>query len=78
MSDPIHPARQMRFAALMAGLDHARALGFVQRRLNAAAGLHLFVYTTRCVYEDAWDDFTLIARGLVVDAEHGRIVHAVP
>ena len=74
MSDPIHPARQIPFATLMAGLDRARTLGFVQRRIDAAAGLHLFVYTTRCVYEDAWDDFTVIARGLMIDAKDGRIV----
>ncbi|WP_428394641.1 RNA ligase [Lichenicoccus sp.] len=73
MSEPIHPARQIPFATLMAGLERARALGLVYRRLNAAAGLQLFIYTTRCVYEDAWDDFTVVARGLIVDAKQGRI-----
>jgi hypothetical protein len=45
---PVHPARQMPFATLMAGLERARALGFVRRRVNTAAGLQLFIYTPRC------------------------------
>jgi RNA ligase len=74
MTHPIHPARQMPFATLMAGLERAREQGFVHRRVNAAAGLHLFIYTPRCVYEDGWDDFAVMARGLIIDAEAGRVV----
>lgn len=74
MSDPIHPARQMPFAALMAGLERARGLGFVHRRINSAAGLQLFIYTPRCVYEDGWDEFTVMARGLIVDEAAGQVV----
>jgi RNA ligase len=64
----------MPFATLMAGLDRARALGFVYRRVNSATGLQLFIYTPRCVYEDGWDEFSIIARGLIVDEQAGRIV----
>jgi RNA ligase len=74
MSDPIHPARQMPFDTLMAGLERARGLGFVHRRLSAEAGLQLFIYTPRCVYEDGWDEFAVMARGLIVDADAGRVV----
>jgi len=74
MSDVIHPARQIPFDALMAGLDRARDLGFVHRRLHPTTGLQLFIYTQRCVYEDGWDAFTLMARGLILDATTNRVV----
>jgi RNA ligase len=70
----IHPARQMPFDALMEGLERARGLGFVHRRRHDATGLELFIYTPRCVYEDGWDAFTVLARGLIVDAAAKRVV----
>ena len=75
MSDPlIHPARQMPFTALLAGLERARGLGFVHRRVNSAAGLQLFIYTPRCVYDDGWDEFTVMARGLILDEVAGQVI----
>jgi RNA ligase len=70
----IHPAREQKFEDLTAGLRRAAASGFVHRRACPRLGLHLYVYTPRCVYEDGWDDFTLMARGLILDEEAGRIV----
>lgn len=74
MSDLIHPARQMPFTALLAGLERARGLGFVHRRVNRAAGLQLFIYTPRCVYDDGWDEFTVMARGLILDEVAGQVI----
>jgi RNA ligase len=74
MSVPIHPARQMPFPTLLVGLERARGLGFVHRRVNRAAGLQLFVYTPRCVYDDGWDEFTVMARGLILDEAAGQVV----
>jgi hypothetical protein len=74
MTDPIHPARQMPYDDLMAGLERARALGFVHRRASAGGDLHLYVYTPRCVYEDGWDAFTRLARGLIIDEAARRLV----
>jgi RNA ligase len=70
----IHPARAQKFEDLIAGLRRAVAAGFVHRRACARLGLHLYVYTPRCVYEDGWDDFSRMARGLILDEEAGRIV----
>ena len=61
-----HPARAMPFAELWAGLQAARTAAMVMRRLDANTGRSLWCYTTRCVYESSWDDFTLLARGLVL------------
>jgi RNA ligase len=74
MTDPIHPARRVAYDDLIAGLERARALGLVYRRADAGGDLHLYVYTPRCVYEDGWDAFTLLARGLIVDHQAGRLV----
>jgi RNA ligase len=72
----IHPAFAMPFAELQTGLDDAHARGMVSRRVEANGALHLYVYTNRCVYEDGWDRFTLLARGLILDAEKKRIAAA--
>lgn len=74
MNEPIHPARLVPFSKLVDGLNHARSLGHVHRRVNAANTLQLFVYTPRCVYEDGWDEFSLMARGLIIDESAGLVV----
>jgi RNA ligase len=75
MTPSFHPARRLAYPDLMAGLQRARERGFVWRRADAlGTGLALFVYTPRCVYEDGWDDFTLLARGLIVDEAAGAVV----
>lgn len=72
MANIIHPARQMPFEALVTGLRAAAGAGLVYRRWSE--GLTLYVYTPRCVYEDAWDEFTLLARGLILDEAAGAVV----
>jgi RNA ligase len=74
MNDLIHPARTLSFDDLMAGLQQACSLGFVYPRLDAASGLRLFIYSPQCVYENGWDQFSLLARGLIVDEAAGRVV----
>lgn len=73
----IHPARKMDFEVLVAGLERARAAGFVSRKACMETGLHLYCYTQRCVYDRGWDEFSLLARGLIVDPV-GRAVVATP
>jgi len=46
----------------------------VHRRASSRLGLHLYIYTPKCVYEDGWDDVTLMARGLILDEDVGQIV----
>ena len=52
MTALIHPARQMPFEALLAGLKRASAQGFEWRRPAPASSLALYIYTPTCVYED--------------------------
>jgi RNA ligase len=67
----------MDYEVLVAGLERARAAGFVIRKACPETGLHLYCYTQRCVYDHGWDQFSLLARGLIVDPV-ARAVVATP
>ncbi|MSP01523.1 MAG: 2'-5' RNA ligase [Acetobacteraceae bacterium] len=74
MTSPlIHPARQFSFDELLDGLKAAQAERFVHEHAGPD-GLRLFVYTSRCVYETAWNVFTTAARGLILDPAARRVV----
>ncbi len=68
-----HPARMMSFDHLWKGLQAAKAERLVTETIGRD-GLHLFCYTTSCVYEKRWDDITTLARGLVLDPANKRVV----
>lgn len=69
-----HPARSMPFSDLIAGLQDAATRKLVNCRVDGASGLQLWCYTNHCVYERGWNDFSLIARGLITDPVVGRVV----
>jgi RNA ligase len=71
----VHPARLLQYDTLIDGLERARFQGFVYER--RAGDLSLWCYTSRAVYERNWDDFAVLARGLVVDRAY-RVVVATP
>ncbi len=71
-ASPLGPPDAVR---RLEGGARAGACAWVRyRRAKPGTGLRLFLYTPRCVYEDGWDEFTLLARGLIVDQTAGRIV----
>jgi RNA ligase len=69
----MHPAHQFDFPQLLAGLKAARDERLVYER-PGPHGLLLYVYTERCVFENAWTPITMAARGLVLDPAAGRVV----
>jgi len=69
----IHPARRLAFDDLLGGLRAAVAEKRVAE-VRSDDGLSLFCYTNRCVYDKLWDDFSLMARGLILDPESKRVV----
>ena len=69
-----HPARRMAFGELMAGLEAACGRGMVYRRRDEGGGRTLYCYTRRCVYDAAWDRYSVLARGLIVDEAAGCLV----
>jgi RNA ligase len=70
---PVHPARQSDFDDLLAGMRDAQSKRLIHEHVGPD-GLRLYVYTSRCVYETAWDAFTTMARGLILDVEARRVI----
>lgn len=69
----IHPARLFNFDQLIDGLKEAYARKLVLESSNED-GLLLYVYSSKCVYDQMWNDFTLLARGLILDPRAGKVV----
>lgn len=68
----MHPARAMSFQELREGLAEARAAGLVSEQADDT-GLRLYCYTKSAVYDRAWTPFSMMARGLILDVNAGRI-----
>jgi RNA ligase len=68
-----HAARTIEFADLMDGLERAVLAGLVKAR-DCSDGRRLYIYSQRCVYENGWNDFALMARGLIVHPADKRII----
>jgi RNA ligase len=65
----------LSFAEFVTELDKRVETGAL-RRVPAPDKPHLAIYnyTDRCTYERLWDDFTVAARGLVVDTIKQRVI----
>lgn len=68
-----HFARTIPYDRLVAGLDQAVAANLVTVR-HGPDGLMLYKYTNSCVYDRGWNDFSMVARGLILDPGAQRIV----
>lgn len=69
----VHPVRAVGFGPLLAGLRERVEAGLVYE-VAGPDGLVLFNYAPRCQYQGAWDDFTVLARGLVLHPETKAVV----
>ena len=67
-----HPARLLSYREVVEGLAAAKAAGLVSERNDHDHSL--FCYTQRATYERAWDEFTLMARGLILDRRRECVV----
>lgn len=68
----IHPARRIPYGRLIEGLREANAARLVTRK---QLGDHsIWTYAPSCVYDRAWTEFTLMARGLILDERNERVV----
>lgn len=74
-AEPIHPARSIPFDTLRAEMDAAVGEGAVRVSTDAARPhLALYCYTQRAVYDKLWSRAALLARGLVLDIDAGRVL----
>jgi len=69
-----HPAHLMAFDDLIAGLMDAVTNGNVRRKYQPSTGLSTFCYSESCVYNRAWNDYSLVARGIILDEAERRII----
>ncbi|MGI4875722.1 MAG: RNA ligase [Janthinobacterium lividum] len=69
-----HPARTLPFASLLTGLQAAQAAGLVLRRYDPGTSRSLWCYTNECVYDSGWNEFSLLARGLVLHEASEQVV----
>ena len=67
-----HPASLIPYETLHANLEQEFAKGNVVKKPDDS-GLALYCYSKACVYDKAWNDTTVLARGLVLDTTKKRI-----
>jgi RNA ligase len=72
MANP-HPARTMRYRDLADALKAAREARLVTEQAGAD-GLRIYCYTASCVFDQQWNDATLLARGLILDTRNETVV----
>lgn len=68
-----HPAVTMDFNILQAGLEASVESGHT-RKTTDDTGLELYCYTEACTYDRQWNDFTLLARGLILFPAEKKVV----
>jgi len=73
MENSIHPARTISFDKLFNGLEAACDARIVHRK-NASDGRVLYCYTKQCVYEKSWNEYSLLARGLILHPETKQVI----
>ena len=69
-----HPAREIPFDDLYAGLEAARSAGLVVRQDCVSTGRAIYVYSQQCVYNQGWNEFALMARGLILHPGRRQVV----
>ena len=70
-----HPAINFSVSELLARLNAEVSAGNVSVKTHPIyPHLMLYCYTKQCVYERAWNDVNVLARGLIIDAQTGNII----
>ena len=69
----LHPARTIAFRDLVDALRAAHAARLVSEQASPD-GLRIYCYSPACVYDQQWNDATLIARGLILDVKNETVV----
>jgi len=67
-----HQAKQVEFAVLYQNLQAERRRGNVVKIERGS--LSLFTYTNRCVYDRAWNEWNVLARGLILDIPREEVI----
>jgi RNA ligase len=68
-----HLATTVDFDTLYTNIMERVEKGLIYRQVNNK-GLELFKYSLNCHYDKMWDEYTLMARGLILDPKNKKIV----
>ena len=68
----VHPALKYSFTSLWSYLETKAAIKFVNTQRYG--DLILYNYSNSCVYEKAWDEITILARGIIIDPPSDKII----
>lgn len=71
----MHLAAKIPFKTLIEGLEQEVTLGYIAKKQSG--GLTLYNYNQRCTFQKHWNEYTLVARGLVVNAT-GIVAYPFP
>ncbi len=63
---------------LKVGIERELALGNIMFQVHPTFPLRIFNYTRTCQFERAWNEITLICRGLVIDDNYNIIARPIP
>lgn len=70
-----HILLKYTFKGLFKGLEEESKKGFINWQVHEDySNLRIYNYSNSCTYEKAWNDFTLSARGLILDLKEEKIV----
>jgi len=72
-----HPARLMPFDNLINGLDKEVNKGNIREITHSYhKELKMYLYSSHAVFNDEWNIFTLMARGLIIDTKNKEVLAA--
>lgn len=71
----MHPLNKYSFDNIISGLNENISQGLIQENFHKSyPNLRLYCYTRECQYSKSWNDFTVSARGLIIDVVDKFIV----
>lgn len=59
-------------------LNKRKELGLLSCRKHPTEDLYIWNYTPQCQWENIWDEYTMICRGLITDGQHNIIARPMP
>lgn len=74
MQNGRHLASCLEFPVLYDGLQKEIELGNVIKNNDLSGNLEIFNYSIQCTFENNWNEFSLIARGLILEPKEQKVI----
>ena len=69
-----HLASCLEFPVLYDGLNKEIELGNIIKNTDPSGNLEIFNYSIQCTFDNNWNEYSLIARGLILEPNKQRVV----